>query len=349
MRPNGEFYTGYREEQFAADEYFQQWVLQPDSDNDSFWESYILLHPLQRESIAQARLLVSALAANDYGFTPLTVSERAAIKEDIFRSLSLPAKDDAPIRLHPARTHTWRSFSAAAALLAIIIIPAWLLLRSKPGAESDHTKFAALTITTGPSEIKRITLEDSTLVILNANSSLQYDNASREVRITGNAYLKVRKDAGHTPFLVHTRSLAITVLGTELNVNDRSTTTEVTLTSGKIKVQRSAANTAAAYLQPGDKIKWDSAASAFAISRMDPQLYAAWTEGKWNFRQTTLEDITSLLSAYYGVEILFRNETSRHARIDAVIPVSSLQALIPVIEHTLRIRIALIHHQLIIS
>jgi len=76
------YYQNYTEEQFAADEYFQQWVLQPDNDNDHFWESYLLLHPGQQETIAKARTLVTALAVNNYGFSPLTAGEKAAIKED---------------------------------------------------------------------------------------------------------------------------------------------------------------------------------------------------------------------------------------------------------------------------
>jgi ferric-dicitrate binding protein FerR (iron transport regulator) len=348
MKPNAGSYTNYREEQFAADEYFQKWVLHPDTDNSQFWTSYLQLHPEQQKNIARARLLVEELAASDYGFSPLTEEERAAIKKDLFSNLSIPATGSSSIPLHPARTNKWRYLSAAA-LMAILVIPAWLLLRTRTGPIGTENKVAALTITTGATEMKRITLEDSTLVILNANSTLEYRNGAREIRITGNAYLKVKKDPGHTPFIVHTQSLAITVLGTELNVNARSIATEVTLTSGKIKVQQEDGKEAPTYLQPGEKIKWDTSAGRSIISKMDPQLYSAWTEGQWNFRQTTLEDITSLLSAYYGVEVLFRNEKRRHARIDAVIPVSSLQTLIPVIAHTLQIRIVLIHHQLIIS
>lgn len=289
------------------------------------------------------------LAAGDYNIQPLTEAEKADIKEHLFRNLSIPATGDLTTHLHPAPTKKWRYLPAAAALLAILIIPAWLLLRTRTGPIGTENKLAALTITTGATEMKRITLEDSTLVILNANSTLEYRNGAREVRITGNAYLTIKKDPGHTPFIVHTQSLAITVLGTELNVNARSAATEVTLTSGKIKVQREDRKEAPTYLQPGEKIKWDTSAGRTIISKMDPLLYSAWTKGQWNFRQTTLEDITSLLSAYYGVKVLFRNETKRHARIDAVIPVSSLQTLIPVIAHTLQIRIVLIHQQLIIS
>jgi transmembrane sensor len=347
MNRNPDLYTAYGEELFAADEYFQQWVLHPDEDNTLFWESWLELNPSRQDTIKKARTLVQELAANDYFIQPLNATEKAAIKKDLFRKLDLrdaPHLNDAvPLR----RRARWIPRAAAACLLAAVIT-AWLLFTAGPSA-NQAKDYTTLTVTTGPSETKRVILDDSTTVILNAGSTLQYrDHDVREAWLTGNAYFKVKKDHGHSPFLIHARSLAITILGTELNVNARSATAAVALTSGRIKVQQKDSNTAV-YLLPGDRLQLDTISHTLVRTSIDASLYVAWTEGKWNFRKTSLEDIAALLEEYYGVDVQFRNQASRHLRIDALMPVTDLHDLVTVIQHTLQIKITLIQHQLIVN
>ena len=105
----------------------------------------------------------------------------------------------------------------------------------------------------------------------------------------------------------------------------------------------------AIYLQPGEKIKLDASRKTLIRSKISPDLYSAWTQGKWNFHQTSLQDITGLLKEYYGVETVFNNERSRHLRINAVMAVSSLYKLIPVIEQTLQIKIEILNDRLIVQ
>jgi ferric-dicitrate binding protein FerR (iron transport regulator) len=353
MKRTQNYYIGYTEEQFAADEYFQQWVLQPDSGQGQYWESYLRLHPAQRDTLLRARLLVEELAANDYNLQPLSGEEKAAIKDNIYSRLTFPAASGAT-SFSAGRRNTWQGWTAAAAILAIIAVPVYLLVKSNVFYKEEKNSYASLLVHTGAKEMKRIVLEDSTVVLLNANSSLRYssnfqDGSSREVQLEGNAFFSVQKDSRHAPFMIHAHSLTITVLGTELNVNARSKATEVELTSGKVKVEQEGNKAITAYLQPGEKIELDTARRTFIRSKMNTQLYSAWTEGKWNFRQTSLEDITGLLREYYGVDIVFQNERSRHLRINAVIAVTSLQKLIPVIEHTLQIKIVAINNQLIVQ
>ena len=207
-------------------------------------------------------------------------------------------------------------------------------------------------IRTGDGEMKRITFSDSTVVMLNANSVLRYGNqfkegASREVQLEGNAFFSVKKDRLDAPFIIHAHSLAVTVLGTEFNVNARSAATEVTLASGKVKVEGSVGNIS--YLQPGERIKLDTTSQSFLKAKTDPALYHAWTKGEWNFHQTTLEAITGLISEYYGTKIIFNNSASKRLRINAVLPVSSLENLVSVVERTLQIKITVEQNQLIVQ
>lgn len=360
MNRNPDLYTAYGEELFAADEYFQQWVLHPDRDNTLFWETWLELNPSRQDTINKARILVQELAANDYFIQPLTAAEKATIKEELFRNLDLgdafPLNNAVPLHHYtdtvPLRRHArWIPWAAAACLL-VAALTAWQLFTNRPSNQAAQN-YGTLAVTTSPSETKRVILEDGTTVILNAGSTLQYRNSSRDHKIreawlTGNAYFNVKKDQDHNPFLIHARSLAITVLGTELNVNARAAAAAVVLTSGKVKVQQKDSDTAA-YLLPGDRLQLDTISQTLVRTSIDAGLYAAWTEGKWNFRKTPLEDIAALLEEYYGVDVQFRNQASKRLRIDALMPVTNLQDLVTVIQHTLQLKITLIQHQLIFN
>ena len=92
-------------------------------------------------------------------------------------------------------------------------------------------------------EYKYILLPDSTQVWLNAGSTLDYpehfDETTREVTLTGEAYFDVKHAAEH-PFIIHTGQIQTTVLGTAFNINaytDRSNI-QVSVSRGKVKVSR---------------------------------------------------------------------------------------------------------------
>ncbi|MHA4809416.1 FecR family protein [Flavitalea flava] len=367
MQPNHSYYRDFTVEQLAADEYFQEWVLQPDSSKDRFWSDYLQRTPHQQEPVIKARQLVIVLAAGEYSIQPLSFAEKRSIKENIYQQLDLPLSGNFMITeqanaaggstffdippVYPGlfgqpRKKSWLKWSAAAAALTALVIPAYLLI--KPGK-----KDTLLIVRTGYQEMKRIILPDSTVILLNPNSSLQYssnfpDAASREVSLEGNAFFKVRKDPGVKKFVVHAHDLSITVLGTEFNVNARTPATEIELTSGKIKLALDDKKGEEAYMVPGDKIKLDPVKRDFIKTSTDTELYSAWTQGKWNFRKTRLEEITALIHEYYGVDVVFKNDKSKRLRINAEIQVSSLQKLIPVLAETLKLKMTLQNNQLII-
>ena len=202
-------------------------------------------------------------------------------------------------------------------------------------------------------ETKAITLPDSSVVILNAGSSLKYkkdflDQPDREIFLEGNAFFEVKKETDHKQFIVHTTSLDVTVLGTRFNVDARTPATEVGLTSGKVKITQRG-NSGEAFMLPGDRIRLDTTDHSLIKTKFDPALYAAWMESKWRFQQTTLEDVARLIAQYYGIVPDFKTEKYRKLRITAVIPVTSLDMLTQVLSKTLHIQIQQVNDRLIIS
>jgi ferric-dicitrate binding protein FerR (iron transport regulator) len=339
------YYKGFTEEQFAADEYFQQWVLSPDSSSNDFWQSWLNLYAGETATILKARELVKELASDTYHIQPLSAEEKASIKTSIYQRLDLNENSEGP---SSNRKYYW--LLSAAAFFAIAVISSFILF--KPGDKISEAQ-PLFTIIRSDKETREITLPDSSVVILNAGSSLKYNNnffdqPDREVFLEGNAFFKVTKQADKRHFVVHAKSLDITVLGTQFNVNARSAATDVGLTSGKVKVTLPG-NDGEAYMLPGEKLKLDTAQKQLIKTKLDTKLYSAWTEHKWNFQQTKLEDVAGLINEYYGITTEFKNEKHRKLKITAVIPVTNMEMLARILSKTLHIDIESINDRLIIQ
>ena len=54
-------YLHFTAKDFVLDAYFQRWILQPDTEIISFWETWLLYHPEKRPQIAEARLILLGL------------------------------------------------------------------------------------------------------------------------------------------------------------------------------------------------------------------------------------------------------------------------------------------------
>ena len=342
MNTNFSHYDHFSAAQFAADTYFQQWVIFPLPEDEQYWNNYFEQHPDQQETILLARNLVRH-GHQVESFAPLEAEEKRLLKQQILQQVN-PAESTlrSRSRLIP------RLLVAAAVAGGLVLLAANFL--SNPAPE----KLYQIVEKTGLGETKTVKLADSSVVILNANSTLTYSSniaaaASREVRLDGNAFFNISKKADHTPFLVHTNSIDISVLGTTFNVNARSAAAEVVLTTGIVKVSDDQKKLQAIEMVPGDKVSFDPARQAFTKTATDTRLYQAWTDQKWNFSSTTLAEITRLINAYYGVETRFNDPKLMNLRINGVIPVTDLKSFTNIIAKTLDIKIRLQNNELIIQ
>ena len=239
-------------------------------------------------------------------------------------------------------------------LVAAAIAGGLVLLTANFFSKPVPEKIYQLVEKTGLGETKKVMLADSSVVILNANSTLTYSSniaaaASREVRLEGNAFFNITKKSNHTPFLVHTNSIAISVLGTSFNVNARSAATEVVLTTGIVKVTDDQEKLQPVEMAPGEKVSFDPASQAFTKTATDTRLYQAWTDQRWNFSSTTLAEITRLINAYYGVDAKFTDPKLKNLKINGVIPVTDLKSFTNIIAKTLDIKIRQQNNELIIQ
>lgn len=160
------------------------------------------------------------------------------------------------------------------------------------------------TLLVPPGKDYSITLADGTSIQLNAASSLIFPFAfrgnSREVTISGEAYIKVAKDAAR-PFIVHLPNATIQVLGTEFNVNTYdSSHVNVSLVSGAVRLK---AQQDSILLHPGYTVDYSLGNQLKAIP-FDAENVLAWRNGLYVFNNTSLATLSAVITRWYGITVI---------------------------------------------
>jgi transmembrane sensor len=134
----------------------------------------------------------------------------------------------------------WWASGVAASLLILFLV-------FSPAEKKGGKPVASNTISTRPGSKSKVELPDGTQVWLNADSKITYGQNflgnTREVTLTGEAYFDVAhatspETGQRIPFIIHTNSIDIKVLGTAFNVRSYpgEKTTETALIRGSVEV-----------------------------------------------------------------------------------------------------------------
>lgn len=164
------------------------------------------------------------------------------------------------------------------------------------------------TVTTPKGRQFQITLPDGTKVWLNAASSITYPTQfigkERLVKVSGEVYLEVAKNAAK-PFHVNVDERAdVEVLGTDFNVNayadDKSIHT--TLLAGAVAVTPKAGARVA--LKPGQQAQVDGN-TATVFDNVNTEKVMAWKNGLFNFEGARLAEVMRQLERWYDIDVVY--------------------------------------------
>jgi transmembrane sensor len=220
------------------------------------------------------------------------------------------------VSLAPRRT--WIRWVAAAAIL--LVAGLGFLLRDTSTVHS-----------TGIGEKMTITLPDQSEVILNASSTLRYEESGwedkRELELNGEAYFQVEKGQ---QFTVHTDRGDVRVLGTRFNVMDRPEKWEVKCFSGSVEVLASVAASAneKAILKGGQRTTLvngnlqTSLPPAEAVKETETQL---WTKDYVAFDDAPLAAVIAELERQYPIRVELPSELSPEERYTGGFPHQNVQ------------------------
>ena len=237
-----------------------------------------------------------------------------------------------------------------AASIAIAFVFGWGIFRWSTAADVPAVAKAVKgeEVLARAGERTRMVLPDGTQVWLNSNSKLNYNNGFtrgvREVGLEGEAYFDVAKDI-RRPFIVHTSSLDIKVLGTTFTIKSyaQDETIEATLLRGTIEVTRKDnSNTPRIILKPNEKLVFnkrfpspsrpvdfsDLVSSAPSLAAMPDMavnsirrdlhdsnmVETAWMYNRLVFCGDTFKELALKMERWYDVKIRIRDESLGRCR-----------------------------------
>ncbi|MCF3109620.1 FecR domain-containing protein [Niabella sp. CC-SYL272] len=148
-----------------------------------------------------------------------------------------------------------------------------------------------------------VRLPDSSVVVLRAGSNLKMDGAgfnvaTRSVNLVGEAYFDIHHDKDK-PFIITAGPLKVTVLGTAFNIKEQGDSVTVTVTRGKVRVER--ADRTIAVLTKDQQLVY--AKSEAVQQQVASAAIAKWMVSGLQFKGESLRDIATKLQERYGVVI----------------------------------------------
>lgn len=195
---------------------------------------------------------------------------------------------------------TRKYLGIAASLLAIIVLG--IVFQSN---------ILYKTYTTGPGNISKITLPDSSVIILNTSSKLLVPRffTYKDIRsayLEGNARFNIKHTHDERLFIVKSAgNFQIQVLGTEFDVYSGRDSSRVYLKSGSIKLISKENNDVKTILvKPQDVVKIVENKPTSIEKEQTFWQFEAWEERQFKFDATPLQDVANMLEKQFGFEVI---------------------------------------------
>ncbi|MGC4231388.1 MAG: FecR domain-containing protein [Niabella sp.] len=332
MKKEGK-YDQYTLADFLSDEDFQDWIIKPDAAKDAFWEAWLLKHPGKEEVVHLAKEILRSL---DFKVNKPSAHKAQAALEKVL--LEMENRPKFPKKGMIAFIRSWRAAAILLPLIGVGLLFFWQMGSTR--LENVATAFG---------EMSRVTMPDSSFIMLNANSTLTYKKAwkssePRELWLKGEAFFEVKhldtdnRIEAHERFLVHTKNIVVEVLGTSFNIRERRGETEISLQEGSIKVSFRDSKREPLILKPGDILKIDPEDNIHLTNnRFSADNSSAWSEKKLILNNPTLAEIFRYLEDIYGKKFVFKDPNLAEKKLEGPIHIDSLEDALFIISTALNV------------
>jgi transmembrane sensor len=266
----------------------------------------------------------------------------ARVRSSMLRPAPRVGRGATPGKTQEARPRpTWRLSSpwlrAAAAVAVAVGAIWWSWAHNAPPGTMEAREIAA-----GVGEVRRVTLPDSSEVLLAPGTRLIVDagfgGRARGVTIPaeGEARFVVRHDAGR-PFVVRAGQAIVRDLGTVFVVRrGPDGSARVVVSEGSVRLARVGADTGAVVLAAGDAGELTGAGishRADGVADAD----TAWAAGRLVFADAPMTEVTRAIERWYGVTVLLADNAATR-RFSGVLSTESRQRAIELLALTLGAR-----------
>lgn len=208
-------------------------------------------------------------------------------------------------------------------------------------------------------------LPDGTVVWLNAGSVLTYPTSfsgeKREVTLEGEAFFDVAANATH-PFIVHTSTASIRVLGTSFDVKayERDKTMETTLIKGSIEVTYRRSRI---ILKPNQKLVVVREDTTVEKKEQRPEvniikptievhtgaiIETSWTDNKLIFQDEDFKALAEQMERWYGVTIDFDRRELENLRFTGTFQKETIRQALEALQLTASFKYSITGNQITI-
>jgi len=262
------------------------------------------------------------------------------LKEESDLQTSSPGNHLTPVRKLFRKSYykIWVGATAAAAILFF-----WFNIQTN---ENTGLKTIGNAISTKTGDKASVILPDGSKVWLNGDSKITYvgefGNKTREVYLTGEAFFDVAKDKTK-PFIIHTRTINLKVLGTAFNVRsyENEKETETALVHGSLEVTLRDRPEQKIILKPGEKLLVKNTTADTTLNSKIPKheeetpiavltnmryygadsssVETSWTKDRLVFNNEPLDKIALNLERWFNVRVVILNESLKKEKYTASI------------------------------
>jgi transmembrane sensor len=226
--------------------------------------------------------------------------------------------------------------SAAAVLALTFFAWSWYVNHKTLAPQSDGQ-----IVNVPYNRVMHLTLPDSSRVWLNAGSVFRYPKKfigkTRTVELLeGRAFFDVKHQTQH-PFIVKTKNLNITVLGTSFDVRSyqKEGTTQVRVVTGKVGITvPNGIHKDAIMLLPKQQIILSNVSSHLVTEVAHDAKVSEWTKNNFVFEQESLGNVFKALEKEYNTQISVENKKLLDERITIKLNNQHLDTIMEILSYT---------------
>lgn len=245
-------------------------------------------------------------------------------------------------------------------------------------ATKEHSLYPSANniVSTKPASKSKIILPDGSQVWLNSESKIsygkQFGSTLREVELTGEAFFDVVKDK-NKPFIIHTSTIDIRVIGTAFNVRSYpgEKTVETALIRGIVEVTVHNNPENKIILKPNEKLVLqvpakndksvdrstasDNNEPFLSISKLQylnndsSAVETSWTKNQLAFSSESLDEVAAKIGRWYGVEIMIKDQKLIEGKYTGVFEDESLTEVLNALKLTGNFRYVINKKQITIT
>ncbi len=294
-------YQDYGVDDFIKDNFFVEWVSNPNSKSNEFWAKWMASHPEQVPTIMQAQQFITSLGYDDY--EELREDEYIEMFENVLRQKPKAS----PVFNGSLTTNFWVKIAASVTIILTSLL-AYSWFAQKAENTTLHQKVVRYSKTNPIGQKTLITLPDGSKIKLNSGSTLSYDSRfgvkNRLVELHGEAFFDITRDPS-SPFIIKSGELTTKVLGTSFNVRyyKGEDKIQVLVVKGEVAVSDNLGSSF--ILNPKDILEYSHTDKNVTKSVCaDMQSIIGWKDGILSFSNASFREVVEKIHRWYGVEVV---------------------------------------------